>query len=424
MFDECQLEWDELKKKYCSHLALIAYLQLTWWHNIHMFDKCFTNLVLHFGNTTTSRVELAHVQLKMWLGSAELTLDNLRKRTDVMMKGQHIEIRKTLEDSISKTGVSNLYYGNIFSMLSGRILETVIEAMQVEYNRGTDRGYYLEEYCGCTIWTTHKLLCACQLDAAVEKGRKIHPTDIQVFRSRLAYTESSHCRSSHNDVIEELFNKVRNSHLSVQRDVVETLFSKLYPEDEVVEEPENAEACRCRPRKSNTRNKFGVEHASHSHPSTTTTTDGGDGAPLQLNFEPISHIGGFVYEEFMPIPIKDGFLGAFDPDGDGHCGFRVMSHAKTGNDRNYIEMRNLLLGELKHNVYAKVYYGNHFVRLGVNDNCAMPPIHGRWSSLRNDDIAYYVDIYTERLTLWMSYIFSGLLQNPYGEENEDEVIYM
>ncbi|XP_074306375.1 PKS-NRPS hybrid synthetase cheA-like [Silene latifolia] len=362
-FDECKLEWNELKKKYRSHPALIDYLESTWWHKIHMFGKCFTNLVLHFGNTTTSRVESAHAQLKMWLGSAELTLDSLWKRADVMMHGQHIEIRKTLEDSINKRVVSNLYYGNIFSMLGGRVWGTAIEAMQVEYNRGTDLGCYLEEYCGCTIWTTHKLLCACKLHAAVAEGRKIHPSDIHGFWSRLAYTESSHRRSSPNDVMEELFNKVRKYHVSVQRDVFETLFSKLYPEDEVVEEPEKAETCRGRPRKSNTRNKSGVEHAKRSHPSTTTTTGGGDGAPLTLNFDLISHIGGFIYEEFVPIPVKDCLLGAFDPDGDGHCGFRVFSHAKTGNAKNYIEMRNLLLGELQHSVYHKVYYGNR------NDAC-------------------------------------------------------
>ncbi|XP_074303830.1 putative protein FAR1-RELATED SEQUENCE 10 [Silene latifolia] len=76
-FDECTMEWNELQKKYCGHPALISYLELTWWHKIHMFGKCFTNLVLHFGNTTTSRVESAHAQLKMWLGSTELTLDSI-----------------------------------------------------------------------------------------------------------------------------------------------------------------------------------------------------------------------------------------------------------------------------------------------------------------------------------------------------------
>ncbi|XP_074297904.1 uncharacterized protein LOC141628697 [Silene latifolia] len=177
-------------------------------HKIHMFGKSFTNLVLHFGNTTTSRVESAHAQLKMWLGSALLTLDSLWKRADVMMHGQHIMIKKTLEDSISKRVVSNLYYGNIFSMLGGRVSGTAIEAMQVEYNRGTDLGCYLEDYCGYTIWTTHKLLCACKLHAAVAEGRKIHPSDIHGFWSRLAYTKSSHRHSSPNDVMEELFNKV------------------------------------------------------------------------------------------------------------------------------------------------------------------------------------------------------------------------
>ncbi|XP_074265095.1 uncharacterized protein LOC141587512 [Silene latifolia] len=193
-FDECTMEWNELRKKYCCHPALISYLELTWWHKIHMFGKCFTNLVLHFGNTTTSRVESAHAQLKMWLGSAELTLDSIWKRADVMLHGQHIEIRKTLEDSISKTVVTNMYYGNIFSMLSGRVSATAIEAMLVEYNRGTDLGYYLEENCGCTLWTTHKLLCACRLHTVFHEGKRIHPDDLHVFWSRLAYTDSGHRR--------------------------------------------------------------------------------------------------------------------------------------------------------------------------------------------------------------------------------------
>ncbi|XP_074271104.1 uncharacterized protein LOC141595029 [Silene latifolia] len=455
------MEWNELRKKYCCHPALISYLELTWWHKIHMFGKCFTNLVLHFGNTTTSRVESAHAQLKMWLGSAELTLDSIWKRADVMIHGQHIEIRKTLEDSISKTVVTNMYYGNIFSMLNGRVSAIAIEAMLVEYNRGTDLGYYLEENCGCTLWTTHKLLCACRLHTVFHEGKRIHPDDLHVFWSRLAYTDSRHRRSRHNDVMEDLFDKVRASHHSVQRDVIESLFTKLYPKDEVIEEPEIKDTRRGRPRKSNTRNKSAFEHSRRSYPSTTTS-----------NGE-----------------------GAFNPEGDGHCGFWVMSHAKTGNQKNYLEMRKQLMVELQQLIYMTIYYGerssacrrikwahhkpcqkpnwmeandlhgfatlfnwticfvnvqlnlrgdrvwtvsntylplrpvpggrapygilwilftgNHFVRLRMDDNCAMPPISNQWINNRHDDVAYYEKIYTERLDLGWQFVFSGIMFNSF-----------
>ncbi|XP_074303312.1 uncharacterized protein LOC141637760 [Silene latifolia] len=495
-FDECTMEWNELRKKYCCHPALISYLELTWWHKIHMFGKCFTNLVLHFGNRTTSRVESAHAQLKMWLGSAELTLDSIWKRADVMLHGQHIEIRKTLEDSISKTVVTNMYYGNIFSMLSGRVSATVIEAMLVEYNRGTDLGYYLEENCGCTLWTTHKLLCACRLHTVFHEGKKIHPDDLHVFWSRLAYTDSSHRRSRHNDVMEDLFDKVRAAHHSVQRDVIESLFSKLYPEDEVIEEPEIKDTRRGRPRKSNTRNKSAFEHSRRSYPSTSTSNgEGGDGPPLELNYNYVTDVGLFDYQHCMPEAVIDGFLGFFNPEGDGHCGFRVMSHAKTGNQKNYLEMRKQLMVELQQLIYMTIYYGernsacrrikwayhtpchkpnwmeandlhgfatlfnwticfvtlqvnlsgdrvwtgsntylplrpvpgvrapygilwilftgNHFVRLRMDDNCVMPPISDQWINNRHNDVAYYKNIYTERLDLWWQFVFSGIMFNPF-----------
>ncbi|XP_074266213.1 uncharacterized protein LOC141588684 [Silene latifolia] len=234
------------------------------------------------------------------------------KRADVMIHGQHIEIRKMLEDSISKTIVTNMYYENIFSMFSGRVSATAIEAMLVEYNRGTDLGYYLEENCGCILWTTHKLLCACRLHTVFHEGKRIHPDDLHVFWSRLAYTDSSHRRSRHNDVMEDHFDKVRASHHSVQRDVIESLFTKLYPEDKVMGPP-----------------------------------------PFELNYDYVTDVGLFDYQHCMPEAVIDGFLEAFDPEGDGHCGFQVMSLAKTGNQRNYLEMRQQLLVE-----YVSVYYGD------------------------------------------------------------------
>ncbi|CAN1352045.1 hypothetical protein LINPERPRIM_LOCUS42663 [Linum perenne] len=147
-------------------------LNNTWMSHSTKFVKCYTNKVMHFGNTTTSRVESSHAALKLCLVNSTLALDTVWKRTHTLLEGQNVDIRNSLEQSCSVHIPSN--HGRLFSSLAGHVATYAIILMHEEYDMGVVLGVGLNERCGCTIVTTHGLLCACKLHDLHRKGQRVH----------------------------------------------------------------------------------------------------------------------------------------------------------------------------------------------------------------------------------------------------------
>ncbi|XP_074301245.1 putative protein FAR1-RELATED SEQUENCE 10 [Silene latifolia] len=294
----CFREWEELKTKFSNRPSLIRYLEDTWMtDHVTKFGKCYSNKVYHFGNTATSRVELAHATLKDWFGSSTLALDSMWKRAHAMIEGQHCEIRKSLEASLSRQVVSHVNYGTLFSLLRGRVSINAIISMQNEFYRGEKLGIGLYERGGCVIRSTHGLLCACRLHTLFVQKGKVHVDDLHMFWSTLVYTESAHRRSTDNDVLEDLFEQIRRAHPSMRRV---------------------------------------------------------GGALLELGFT-VVNLNEFRYARFIPVPVEERFGGFYDPRGDGHCGFRVISHALRGDENHWKQMRYALSNEIKDPIYLNIY---------------------------------------------------------------------
>ncbi|XP_074314498.1 uncharacterized protein LOC141649714 [Silene latifolia] len=361
----CFREWEELKTKFSNRPSLISYLEDTWMtDHVTKFAKCYSNKVYHFGNTATSRVESAHATLKDWFGSSTLALDSMWKRAHAMIEGQHCEIRKSLEASLSRQVVSHVNYGTLFSLLRGRVSINAIISMQNEFYRGEKLGIGLYERCGCVIRSTHGLLCACRLHTLFVQKGKVHVDDLHMFWSTLVYTESAHRRSIDDDVLEDLFEQIRRAHPSMRRGIIDSAFRQLYPEDEDVLEPEVVENRRGRPRNSTTRNLSGVEHARRRRPRSSSTFQSSSntasnfeavgGAPLELGFT-VVNLNEFRYARFIPVPVEEHFGGFYDPRGDGHCGFRVISHALRGDENHWKQMRYALSNEIKDPIYLNIY---------------------------------------------------------------------
>lgn len=61
---------DKMKVSWASYPAVITYVSNTWLPHAKKFVTCWTNQVLHFGNTSNCRVESQHSAVKMWFESS------------------------------------------------------------------------------------------------------------------------------------------------------------------------------------------------------------------------------------------------------------------------------------------------------------------------------------------------------------------
>ncbi|KAK9690523.1 hypothetical protein RND81_09G134300 [Saponaria officinalis] len=374
--------------------AMVEYIETTWLVHGEKFLRLHTNTSTHYGNTSTSRVEVAHFVLKEWLHSAHISVDTVWARYHALMASQHVEIKKALEDSRSKGKKDK--YGRLFSLLKGKVSMYALGLMYAEFDRGTEVGERLEERCGHVLRTTHGLPCACDMHRRSTAGRRVHLDSIDVFWRTLVYDDIMALPSGDDGTLEELFTFIRNTNSPTRRRCTEAIYTELHPEDDYVEEPVVNENPRGRPRRSNARNLSGFEHSqrrsrnssSTQGRSTTTDTYGsyaeGDGAPSEQNWT----IGGrldFPYRRYLPSILDTYVLGWFNPIGDGHCGFRCLSHAtRGGNQSHYLQTRVQLGSELNDPRFM-LSYGNDYAGAAnrINFQGAGACTAAYWIHLRN-----------------------------------------
>ncbi|XP_074303867.1 uncharacterized protein LOC141638368 [Silene latifolia] len=316
---------------------MALYVISTWGKYRKKFVNCYTNQYFHLGNTATSRVESAHSLLKAWLKSNNLNLDTMWFRIHSMLEAQHSKIRYELEVSRSRPRNGD----RVFLLLQGNVSINAIEIMEAEIKRGIELGNVLEEHCGCVLRVTHGLPCACAL--------------IQLQRT-------------------VCLKKLELVTREKKRVIIEKLRDGLHPEDEEVKPPHVRENPKGRPRGSTTRNKLGFEHARKkaakvSTPATTSVQhtvgdfdQGPAGAPLEFGYTK-GFLSTWNKKYAVPEKVREFFDGWVDVGNDGHCGYRVVSHAARGRENDHLVMREWGIREIK----AYELYRDFFA-----DSCVLP----------------------------------------------------
>ncbi|KAK9671198.1 hypothetical protein RND81_12G012900 [Saponaria officinalis] len=299
--DDFNKAWSVFSQKW---KRLASYISRTWGEHAKKFVLCYTNEYFHLGNTATSRVESAHSLLKAWLKSAHLMLDTMWSRIHSILEGQHSKIRKELQDSMSRSRITQ----RLFFLLQGKVFTKALEIMEDELKRGVALGVRLELECGCVLRTTHGLPCACTLVDLKNNGSRVHLSDIHSFWRTLEYDNKEAMPKNDNDMLEELVNKARQSDPVYRKVFLEKLRDILHPKDEDILAPAIRKNPKGRLRASTTRNKSCFEHSMRKY-----------GTPSSC---------------------------WVDVGSDGHCGFRVLSHALRGGEEDYIQMRDWCLKEI------------------------------------------------------------------------------
>ncbi|XP_074266744.1 uncharacterized protein LOC141590026 [Silene latifolia] len=229
--------------------GVAAYIERQWFPHLKKWTKYRTNKITHFENTSTSRVESAHANLKRWLNSAKLAIDSIWIRFHSLMETQHVENRHSLELSRLRrlTGIHRL-----FSRLSHKISKNAIIELRGEFERGAKmtKDALMIDY-GCLKAATLGLLCACSLHRIARNGSWVPVDVLHAFWRKLEYDGSEAMPACDDDRLEELFDEIRNADPSMKSSMFYALYSQIHPDEEDVNEPRVNENPRGRPSRGN-----------------------------------------------------------------------------------------------------------------------------------------------------------------------------
>ncbi|XP_027192409.2 uncharacterized protein [Cicer arietinum] len=170
----------------CSSCSIFYHYVHEQWLIPHKerFVEAWTNRVMHFGNTTTQRVESAHWSLKRILQDSIGDICSVWETINSMIVLQHNEIIASFEKSIIQK--VHRYSNRLYANLRGVVSKNAIDHIAAEYDRVKYVGIDQTE-CRCTIRTTHGLPCACEIARYSMIPRSIPLDAIHGWWSKLTF---------------------------------------------------------------------------------------------------------------------------------------------------------------------------------------------------------------------------------------------
>lgn len=245
-----------MKDSWRSFPAVISYVEETWLIHKEMFVDAWTNKVLHFGNTTTCRVESAHAMLKQWLNTSTGALDSVWSKVNKAIESQLTQIRFTLEECRRRKAV--LHSGFPFNYLSGYVSHYCLGKLSGELKRMGELSDQVYDRCGCVLRSTHGIPCACELRTAMDTTTPVSLESVHIFWRTLVISDGAeipvlpwteHPSEDHR-YFRSLVDEVNSSDPAVVRSVALLIHDQLHPDEVSYVEPPVNTTVRGRPRGS------------------------------------------------------------------------------------------------------------------------------------------------------------------------------
>ncbi|XP_076946343.1 uncharacterized protein LOC143617766 [Bidens hawaiensis] len=370
-----------------KHKRVFDYVNTTWLVKYkEMFVSAWTNQVLHFGNSTTNRVESAHALLKKHLLTAKSTLEKFVGVINQIVKLQQKTIKGTFEDSRNKK--MNDHGIPLFKELRGNVSILTLDLLVKELkrmNRIIEHGYG----CGCHIRTSCSLPCACMLSNYLNAYETIPLDSIDIFGRSCIFNplyieqeEDINCESA----VEAFKQEFEKQSDGGKRNMLSRFWSFIKPASSNLQGPIVQKNTRGRPKSKDIKKKSKHEAPLKRSNSTTLTLRNEDDDFLSSQLEPSrqslfvgsqqgirqssyvgsqqgrqnSHVLGHYYHRYLDQvhPIVRPFVTHIqDVAPDGNCGYRSMAVALGYNEDKWKWVQSELLAELKHN---EAQYKNFF----------------------------------------------------------------
>ncbi|XP_021753827.1 uncharacterized protein LOC110719236 [Chenopodium quinoa] len=342
---------ENMKDKWASFPAVIQYVENTWLCHKTKFVTFWTNQVLHYGNTSTCRVESQHSAVKMWFDSSTGSLDTVWARVHSHIGNQIIAIRNGLEASRSKIGQK--YRQLPLSRINGKVSQHCLKVLDEETRRMRELSYQVHERCGCAMRVTHGFPCACQIHDSLAAGTGLYIRQIHPFWRTLVIGSGDGGTVPDNDSTEDaahfrsLMEEVFDSDPAVLRNVSCIIEEELHPDHSDLREPAVNHRVRGRPRNNDTRrDRSYFEHVNRQHTERGARQTGD-----------VNDISQSRYRHMLPGPMLPYITGWKDVIGDGNCGFRCVAEFFFGDQGRWYDARETITNEVLgyRALYERIY---------------------------------------------------------------------
>ncbi|XP_073223429.1 uncharacterized protein [Cicer arietinum] len=157
------------------------------------FVEAWTNRVIHFGNTTTQRVQSAHWSLKRILQDNIGDICSVWETINSMIVLQHSKIIASFEKTIIQK--VHRHSNRLYANLRGVVSKNVIDHIVAEFDRVKYVGIDKSE-CRCTVRRTHGLPCVCEIARYSMISRSIMLDVIHIWCTKLTFHDDGSSKPS------------------------------------------------------------------------------------------------------------------------------------------------------------------------------------------------------------------------------------
>ncbi|XP_012850817.1 PREDICTED: uncharacterized protein LOC105970528 [Erythranthe guttata] len=176
--------YEDMVRRYGCYPKLISYLDDTWLIYKHKFVKAWTNKILHFGNTSTSRVESAHKSSKGWINASTGGVNTIQYQLD---SGVEYQLTK-IKGEFSKCSLIRLHSSS-YPVFQGLICKVTHKALNLLDDELKKPGFEDPSLCDHVLWDTHALPCACRIALKIQQRDTFICMDLHPFWSTMHVEE-------------------------------------------------------------------------------------------------------------------------------------------------------------------------------------------------------------------------------------------
>ena len=183
-------------ERYChGKPKLISYLENTWLRYKERFVRCFVNQILHFGHTTTSRVEGSHWSIKHILRSSTGDLPTVTRKMETFLTRQFDEIASKFSKDrrIRKHPYDVPVFKDILDVVSGHAIRKLFDAYE-NLHEDID----LDDLdCKCTLRTAYGIPCQHEIARSIKMNASLNEGHFhdqwRLSNKNMRYTEPQAC---------------------------------------------------------------------------------------------------------------------------------------------------------------------------------------------------------------------------------------
>ncbi|KAH0989406.1 hypothetical protein GBA52_000889 [Prunus armeniaca] len=330
----------------------LEYVKNTWLNEYkERFVSVWTDTCMHFGHTTSNRVEGASAKLKQLLGNSRGSFETSWEKIHSLLELQHLDIKVSLEKCL--TIIQRNFMHDELKELRGFVSTVALNIIVCESKKGNSVGLDSSS-CSCTIRHTHGLPCVHEIAKYRQTSRPIPLYCVDAHWRKLDLLYSPKNSDHATDIITQMYtilhqwmdsNEDTRRHISLKLEEIMNMESM--PLTKPKEQPSRiGTTTRCNLSAFELALSCRVSHSPVDTVATTSHSEKPKRRPPKMKVHRMCPLTSSELKEQFPTALRPYISSIRDFAGDGNCGYRVVAGLMGFGDDAWSKVRRDLLNEL------------------------------------------------------------------------------